>query len=126
MSTLTFYGLRACDTCRRARAWLDTNGVRYRYVDVRDDGLDAGVIARWADTSGWESLVNRRSRTWRQLPHTLRDDLDRDNAIRTIVEHPTLLKRPVLDAGESLEIGFSPQRYRVLVEPCDPADADGP
>lgn len=111
MAIPTLHGLKSCDTCRKARAWLDTSGVEYRYVDVRDDGLDTAAVERWIDVRGWEPLVNRRSRTWRQLPQTLREKFGGDSASALLVEHPTLLKRPVLEARDVLEIGFSAERY---------------
>ncbi|MDX1482275.1 MAG: Spx/MgsR family RNA polymerase-binding regulatory protein [Woeseiaceae bacterium] len=114
MTKPVLHGLKNCDTCRKARAWLEKYGVAYRYVDVRDDGLDLGCIERWAEFCGWESLVNRRSRTWRQLPEKLRDELGSDNVSELLVEHPTLLKRPVLEARDVLEIGFSPARYAAV------------
>ena len=114
MTKPVLYGLKNCDTCRRARAWLDKCGVAYRYVDVRDDGLDLGSIERWAEICGWEPLVNRRSRTWRQLPEKLRDELGGDNVAELLVEHPTLLKRPLLEARDVLEIGFSTERYTAV------------
>ncbi len=114
MADFTLFGLRTCDSCRKARRWLDTHGVDYDYHDVRDDGLDALLLAGWTKNTGWEPLVNRRSTTWRNLPKSLRESMEERSAIATLNEHPTLLKRPVLVGSGVLEIGFSDGRYADL------------
>lgn len=108
---LTLYGLKSCDTCRQARAWLDERGIGYRYHDVRADGLDAGLLKRWFARGDWSSLVNRRSITWRKIPETDRASLDEARAIALLIDNPTLLKRPVLDGEALLLVGFSADLY---------------
>ena len=115
MTELTLFGLKNCDSCRKARRWLDDNGVAYRFHDVRDDGLDAARLGLWAERVDWETLVNRKSTTWRGLPENTRASMDRRSAVATMAEHPTLLKRPVLERDDLLEIGFSPDRYASLL-----------
>ncbi|BBL76128.1 ArsC family reductase [Methylomagnum ishizawai] len=108
---MTLYGLRHCDTCRKARAWLDGQGLTHRFHDFRADGLDPALLQRWADALGWEALLNRRGTTWRGLTEADRADLDADKALRLMLDHPALIKRPVLSRGETLLIGFSPAHY---------------
>jgi Spx/MgsR family transcriptional regulator len=112
---ITLYGLKTCDTCRKARAWLEQHNIAYEYHDVRGDGLDPALLERWLQTTDWEKLLNRRSLTWRRIPDAEKDGIDGARAVALIHEHPTLLKRPVLEAGDVIEIGFSPARYAELV-----------
>jgi len=107
----TLYGLRNCDTCRKARAWLDGQGLAHRFHDFRGDGLDPALLQSWADALGWETLLNRRGTTWRGLSETDRADLDAAKALRLMLVHPALIKRPVLSHGDKLLIGFSPAHY---------------
>jgi Spx/MgsR family transcriptional regulator len=99
------YGLSACDACRRARSWLEDAGADARWHDVRADGLAPDVTTRLAKTAGWDRLINRRSRTWRML-----DETDRARAVddpaACLAAHPTLMKRPVLEAGGKVLVGF--------------------
>lgn len=107
----TLYGLRNCDTCRKARAWLDSHGIAYRFHDVRADGLDADVLERLEAAAGWETLLNRRGTTWRGLDEAARSDVDRAKALRLMLEHPALIKRPVLEAKGKVLVGFVPEQY---------------
>jgi len=104
---LTVYGLKNCDTCRKARKWLDGQKIAYRFVDVRDDGVSATTIATWVGGLGLDAVVNRRSTTWRSLPTEERETLTSSNAARFLVAHPALIKRPVFDHGGKLAIGFT-------------------
>ncbi|MBZ9558138.1 MULTISPECIES: ArsC family reductase [unclassified Modicisalibacter] len=112
----TLYGIKSCDTCRKARKALDARGIAYRYHDLREDGLDAGTLARFIDLTGLETLLNTRSTTWRGLDETerqaARDDAERARAL--ILAHPTLLKRPLLDTGETLIVGRARDDYASL------------
>ena len=108
---LTLYGLKTCDTSRKARAWLDERGLAYRYHDVRGDGLDQALLRKWAQETDWQTLLNRRSKTWREIPENDRSGIDEQRAIALMVKQPTLLKRPVLAGDDFVEIGFSPARY---------------
>ena len=110
----TIYGLKNCDSCRRARRWLDDNGVNHRFHDLRSDGLDDETLGRWAASIGWETLLNRRSTTWRNLPTAEREGLDEARALALMQAHSTLVKRPVLDNGETVAVGFSAAEYTRL------------
>jgi arsenate reductase len=107
----TLYGLRQCDTCRKARAWLDAQGTLYRFHDFRADGLEPALLERLEAALGWESLLNRRGTTWRALDESARTGLDRSRALRLMLDHPALIKRPILVADDKVLSGFSPEHY---------------
>lgn len=104
---LTVYGIKTCDTVRKALKWLDARGIPYAFHDFRADGLDAGVCGRWVDALGWESVLNRRSTTWRNLPECDKESLDAERAVILLVANPTLVKRPVFESNSLIEIGFN-------------------
>lgn len=109
--TAVLYGIAACDSCRAARRWLDGHGVAYRFHDLRADGLDHAVLEGWLDAPGWERLINRRSRTWRELTAAKREGLDRAKAAALMLGQPLLIKRPVLMQGTAVHLGFSAADY---------------
>lgn len=109
---ITLFGIKNCDTVKKARKWLDDSGIEYHFHDVREDGLSRETVARWLDELGWETLVNKRSTTWKGLDETVRDNMDAGTALDIIVEQPTLFKRPLLDIGHERHCGFSAARYR--------------
>ncbi len=93
---IELYGIKQCDTCRKAWKWLGERGLEYRFHDVRRDGIDRSMVDAWADTVGTEALVNRRGQTWRRLEPSERDGLD-DAGLRALLQRePTLIKRPVV------------------------------
>ncbi len=114
---ITIHGIRNCDTCRAARAWLAQHGIEHEYVDIRSDGIEDARLRYWQETVGWEALLNRRSITWRRIPVFDRDNLDADTARALIVENPTVMRRPILDTGSGqVLLGFDADRYhRTLV-----------
>lgn len=103
---ITLYGIKTCDTCRKALKWLDGEGIAHRYHDLRADGLTPAQVSAWVKARGWESVLNRRSTTWRDLPEDARAGLDVKSATALMLEHPTLVKRPVIDTGKEILIGF--------------------
>jgi arsenate reductase len=112
--TLNLYGIPSCDTCRQARKWLDENDIAYDFHDVRSEGLDAQMLERWSKRLGWEKLLNKQSLTWRKVPQVDRDNMNKSRALLTMIEHPTLLKRPVLESTKMMAVGFSPDRYEEI------------
>ena len=104
--TVVVWGLKQCDTCRRATRWLDAQGIDYAFRDIRAETPDAAEFARWVAAAGLDRLVNRRSTTWRGLDEGVRDALDADTAPAILAAHPTLVKRPVLLAANQVLIGF--------------------
>lgn len=103
---ITVYGIKTCDTCRKALKWLEAEGIEHRFHDFRADGLGDKTVAAWVAALGWETVLNRRSTTWRELPEKARASLDGKSAAALMVKHPTLIKRPVFAAGKTVLIGF--------------------
>lgn len=108
---LTVYGIKSCDTCRQARKYLAEQDIEFRFHDIRDDGLDIQMLERWAARIDWQRLLNRQSLTWRKIPEVDRAGMNRDKAFGLILDMPTLLKRPVLEAEKFLAVGFSEKRF---------------
>ena len=112
MSETTMYGIRECDTCRKAQRWASDNGHQVGFHDLRRDGLEPEQVETWLQSVDMNSLVNRRSRTWRALSEAQRSQLDTE----LLLEHPTLIKRPVLvREGRVLDVGFKPDRWERLL-----------
>ena len=108
---LRVYGIGSCDTCRRARRYLGDHGIPHVFHDVREDGLTIQMLERWAKRAGWQKLLNRQSLTWRRIPEADRGEITHDRALALILEHPTLLKRPVLEHPGYIAVGFSEARF---------------
>ena len=113
--TVKIYGIKNCDTMKKARAWLEGHGIGYDFHDYRVEGLDRRLLERWCDELGWETLLNKSSTTFRALPEADRQNLDREKAIKLMLAEPTMIKRPVLDAGGKLMAGFKAERYEAAV-----------
>jgi Spx/MgsR family transcriptional regulator len=112
---INLYGIRNCDTMKKARAWLDARGVDYHFHDYKRDGLDAALLRGWVDELGWEALVNRRGTSWRKLPEDVREQMDTEAAIRVMLETPSIIRRPLLDTGQVRHAGFSEADYERLL-----------
>ncbi|GAB6141068.1 ArsC family reductase [Methylosoma difficile] len=110
----TLYGIKNCDTVKKARQWLDNNGIHYRFHDFRADGLSAAQLQSFADAVGWEKLLNRSSTSWRQLSTEQQSHPNADTALALMLATPTLIKRPVLDTGSQVIIGFKADTYENL------------
>jgi Spx/MgsR family transcriptional regulator len=115
---LTLYGIANCDTVRKARRWLDGQGIAYRFHDFRKDGIGETQLRAWTAELGWEALLNRRGTTWRSVPDAVKAGLDADAAIRLMRETPAIIKRPVLDLGDRRVVGFSESHYQSLLGRC--------
>lgn len=112
------YGIDSCDQVRRARAWLRAEGVAFRFHDFRADGLDNTLLARWMGHLPWDALLNKRGLSWRQLDAPRRASVvDQSSASELMLAHPTLIKRPVLETGDRIVVGFSEPIYRNLFRP---------
>lgn len=105
------YGIRNCDTVKKARAWLDARGVAYAFHDYKTAGIDAARLRAWAAELGWEKLLNRAGTTFRKLPDAAKEGLDADKAIALMLAQPSMIKRPLLDLGGRRLPGFSPAAY---------------
>lgn len=100
------YGIKNCDTVKKARRWFDDNGIDYQFHDLRGDGIDEATIRDWLQSVSWEVLLNKRGTTWRKLEDPRKDDLDEDIAVALMLEQPTLIKRPVVSDNQGCTIGF--------------------
>lgn len=105
---MKFYGLKTCDTCRKAKKELSAAGKVFEGVDVRADGVSKAQLIEWTDKLNWQKLLNTRSTTWRGLSDDEKSDLDRSQAICLMSNYPTLIKRPVIEIGEKLYVGWTP------------------
>lgn len=110
------YGIHQCDTVKKARAWLEERGIPYTFHDWRKDGLNPVWLRAWMAEFGWETLINRKGVTWRQLPEETRTHMNEILALAVVEENPTILKRPLLDLGNRHVVGFSPDAYRELFQ----------
>ncbi len=110
--SITLYGIKNCDTTKKARAWLDGQGVAYAFHDYKTDGIDRAPLVAWCKAVGWESLLNRNGTTFRKLPDVDRQDLDEARAIALMLAQPSMIKRPVLTrSAKPPLVGFKPDVY---------------
>jgi arsenate reductase len=110
-AAVAIYGIKACDTMRKARTWLDEHGIGYVFHDYKTQGIDRGVLEGWAKAVGWEVLLNRSGTTFRKVPEADRQGLTEAKAIELMVAQPSMIKRPVLEVGDGLIVGFKPEVY---------------
>ena len=108
---ITIYGIKNCDTMKKARAWLDAHKVEYRFHDYKTAGVDHNQLQRWCTELGWEVLLNRAGTTFRKLPDTDKQGLDAHEAMALMLAYPSVIKRPVLDLEKRLVVGFKPDLY---------------
>lgn len=111
---LKLYGVKTCDSCRKARRWLDAANIDYQYIDLRADGIDRDRLQSWLDTHGDKTLINKRSRTWRELDAAARAACETE-PLDCLLEYPTLIKRPVLETDHTSLVGFSTARYETTL-----------
>jgi arsenate reductase len=111
---ITIHGIRNCDTMKKARAWLDAHGVEYDFHDYKTQGIDRAKLEAWAKVVGWEVLLNRAGTTFRKLPDSAKQNIDETKAIKLMLEQPSMIKRPVLERGRTLLVGFAEERYSAI------------
>jgi arsenate reductase len=109
--TTVIYGIKNCDTMKKARAWLDGHGVGYSFHDYKTAGIAKDKLKGWCDELGWETLLNRAGTTFRKLPDVDKEGLNERRAIALMLAQPSMIKRPVLDLGGRLLVGFKPEIY---------------
>jgi arsenate reductase len=117
MRAITIYGIKNCDTMKKARAWLDSHGVAYGFHDYKAEGIAREKLKSWSNELGWETLLNRAGTTFRKLPESDKEDLNERKAIALMLAQPSMIKRPVLDIGGKLLVGFKPEIYAREVSP---------
>ena len=110
--TVTLYGIRNCDTIKKARAWLEAQGVAYDFHDYKLAGIDEARLRSWVRELGWERLLNRAGTTFRKLPEADKEGLDEDKAVALMLAQPSMIRRPVLDLGDRRLAGFGEDAYR--------------
>jgi arsenate reductase len=114
---VAIYGIKACDTMKKARVWLDSHGVAYRFHDYKTEGVERGLLKAWAGVVGWETLLNRSGVTFRKLADADKIGLDEARAIALMLAQPSMIKRPVLDVDGALIVGFRPEAYAAALAP---------
>lgn len=112
---MKLYGIRNCDTVKKARKWLDEQGVSYEFHDFKKDGLDEGQLAQWEKAVGWETLLNRRGTTWRKLSDEVRDTIDAQSAHTIMLENTSIIKRPVVEHEGSVFVGFNASEWATRI-----------
>ncbi|MES9815756.1 MAG: ArsC family reductase [Candidatus Thiodiazotropha sp.] len=108
------YGIPNCDTMKKARRWLDEHGIAYQFHDYKKVGVDEKLLRQWVDRVGWEALLNRRGMMWRRLDDSVKAEINEENAIRVMLETPSIIKRPVLETDKTLSVGFTQEAYSKL------------
>lgn len=109
---LEVYGIRNCDSVKKALAWLDAHGVAYRFHDFKKEALSAAMLDAWLKAAGWEVLLNRKGTTWRGLPDKVKDTIDAASARALMLENPSIIKRPVVVQGKAVHVGFDVEAFR--------------
>ena len=110
----TIYGIKNCDTMKKARAWLKKHKIDYHFHDYKTEGIDKATLEGWAKKVGWQMLLNRAGTTFKKMPSAEKQDLDEKKAITMMLAQPSMVKRPVLDAKGTLTVGFKPEEYQEL------------
>jgi arsenate reductase len=109
------YGIKACDTMKKARTWLDEHQVDYAFHDYKSVGIDRANLEKWCNEHGWQTILNRAGTTFRKLDDAQKADLDQAKAIELMLAQPSMIKRPVLDLGDKTLIGFKPDNYQAAL-----------
>ncbi len=111
---VTIYGIKNCDTMKRARSWLESKRIAHHFHDYKAAGIDEATLQDWVKTVGWQVLINRVGTNFRKLPDADKENVTEEKAIALMLAHPSLIKRPVLDAEGKLTVGFKPEEYKAL------------
>jgi len=112
----TLYGIKNCDTMKKARSWLESHGIDYEFHDYKAEGIERARLESWLNVAGWETLLNRAGTTFRRLPDDAQANIDERKALRLMLEQPSMIRRPVLERGRTLLVGFSPEKYSALAK----------
>jgi Spx/MgsR family transcriptional regulator len=112
---IVMYGIKNCDTIKKAKKWLTDNGIEFTFHDYRQDGLNEALLSALEGRLGWQAMINKRGTTWRKLDDEVKSSIDREKAISIMLENPAIIKRPILDTGKTLALGFSADQYQQLL-----------
>ena len=108
----TLYGIKNCDTIKKAKKWLEAQNIEYTFHDYRVDGIDAALLNEFLTTQSWEILLNKRGTTWRQQSDEVKKNIDQNSALKLMLEHPAMIKRPILKTPSSVLVGFKADQYQ--------------
>ncbi|WP_417528259.1 ArsC family reductase [Marinomonas shanghaiensis] len=108
---IQIFGIKNCDTMKKAFRWLDDNNIEYSFHDYKKSALDEATAKVWIETMGWESIINKRGTTWRKLDEETKSTMNDDNAIHIMIAQPSIIKRPLIVAKGSIYLGFSAEEY---------------
>jgi len=112
---MIMYGIPNCDTIKKARTFLDSNNISYEFHDYKKRGITKDLLAKWCDSLGYENVLNRRGTTWRKLDEKTKANITKDSAMLLMQEYPSMIKRPLLDTGKNLMLGFNQSEYESLL-----------
>jgi arsenate reductase len=112
---IKIYGIPNCDTMKKSRRWLEANGIEYDFHDYKKLGVPEKNLKNWVKQTGWETILNKRGTTWRKLDDDLKDNIDEAAAIQVMLNNPSIIKRPILESGKLLLIGFDEDQYKRLI-----------
>lgn len=110
----TVYGIKNCDTMKKAFRWLEDNNIEYTFHDYRKDGLERDLLTSWIEQLGWEEVVNKRGTTWRKLDSETQNSMNNENAVTILIEQPAMIKRPLLIHNQTLTLGFKADQYATI------------
>lgn len=113
--TIHLYGIPNCDTVKKARRWFEERKISYVFHDFKKEGVGADKLAQWADQVGWETLLNRKGTTWRQLPEADKQDVDQAKALALMQQHTSVIKRPVVESKGGVTAGFDESRFEQIL-----------
>ena len=109
---MILYGISNCDTVKKAKNWLETHNIDYKFHDFRKQGLDANTINRWLQSVSWDKILNKRSTSWRNLDPSIQQTVNETKIVDLLIENPTLIKRPVMDVNDTITFGFNSDTYQ--------------
>ncbi|PCJ85967.1 MAG: ArsC family reductase [Thiotrichaceae bacterium] len=112
---IKIYGIPNCDTMKKARKWLDNNNLKYEFHDYKKQGVPEHQLKKWVKHAGWDTVLNKRGTTWRKLDDSIKVNIDENSAIQVMLDNPSAIKRPILESGKKLLVGFKEEEYRTLV-----------
>lgn len=112
----SLYGIKNCDTMKKAIAWLEAKGIAFEFIDYKKAGIVETLLSDWSERAGWEKLLNTRGMMWKRLSDDERAGVDQAKALALMNDYPTLIKRPVLDTGDTLLVGFDPETYELELQ----------
>jgi len=113
--TPVLYGIPNCDTVKKARVWMDQSGLAWTFHDYKKAGIDEARLRGWVDQVGWETLLNRAGTTFRKLPDADKANLNADKAVALMLAQPSMIKRPVVETGDGLLVGFRPEAWKAAL-----------